>query len=111
MSQTPSLGEFEQIVLLALLRLGDDAYGVTILREIASCTRRNVSAGALYTTLHRMESKGLVISREGTPTPERGGRAKRLVRVTSSGRKAVARAQAAYRSLLEGIELPLAPIR
>ncbi len=105
MATEKSLGEFEQIVLLAVLRLGDEAYGVTILEEIAARTGRNASPGALYTTLHRMEDKGLVTFRDGAPTPERGGRAKRFVQVTDEGRKAVASAQAAYRSLMEGLEL------
>ncbi|HEY4380023.1 MAG TPA: helix-turn-helix transcriptional regulator [Acidobacteriaceae bacterium] len=105
MNPTPSLGEFEQIVLLATLRLGDEAYGVTILNEIAARTGRNPAPGALYTTLHRMEDKGLVTFRDGSPTPERGGRAKRFVTVTREGRTALASAQSAYRSLLEGLDL------
>ena len=105
MANTPSLGEFEQMVLLAVLRLGENAYGVTILGEIAQRTGRNVSPGALYTTLHRMEDKGLVTFRDGNPTPERGGRAKRFVTVTREGRHALASAQAAYRSLMEGLDL------
>jgi PadR family transcriptional regulator, regulatory protein PadR len=105
MANTTSLGEFEQIVLLAVLRLGDTAYGVTILSEIAERTGRNVSPGALYTTLHRMEDKGLVTFRDGNPTPERGGRAKRFVTVTREGRDALASAQAAYRNLMEGLDL------
>lgn len=109
MRNPPSLGEFEQIVLLAALRLGDDAYGVTILSEIAARTDRNPSPGALYTTLHRMEDKGLVTFRDGSPTPERGGRAKRFVTVTPKGRNALATAQAAYRRLMEGLDL--APTR
>jgi PadR family transcriptional regulator PadR len=104
-----SLGEFEQIVLLAVLRLGDEAYGVTILGEIAARTGRNSSPGALYTTLHRMEDKGLVTFRDGSPTPERGGRAKRFVTVTREGRDALASAQSAYRSLMEGLNLLSAP--
>ena len=111
MNPHPSLGEFEQIVLLAVLRLGDEAYGVTILAEIAAKTGRNPSPGALYTTLHRMEDKGLVTSRDGSPTPERGGRAKRFVTVTREGRSALTSAQAAYRSLLEGLDLLTAPNR
>jgi DNA-binding PadR family transcriptional regulator len=110
MNPNPSLGEFEQIVLLAVLRLGDQAYGVTILGEIAARTGRNPSPGALYTTLHRMEDKGLVTFRDGSPTPERGGRAKRFVTVTREGRNALASAQSAYRSLLEGLDLLTAPI-
>lgn len=100
-----SLGEFEQIVLLAVLRLRDQAYGVTILNEIAAHTGRNPAPGALYTTLHRMEDKGLITFRDGCPTPERGGRAKRFVQVTREGRSALASAQAAYRSLLQGLDL------
>lgn len=104
-----SLGEFEQTVLLAVLRLGDQAYGVTILEEIAARTGRNPSPGALYTTLHRMEDKGLVTFRDGDPTPERGGRAKRFVTVTREGRTALASAQAAYRSLMEGLDMLTLP--
>ena len=111
MANSSSLGEFEQIVLLAVLRLGEEAYGVTILNEIAARTGRNPSPGALYTTLHRMEDKGLVTSRDGCPTPERGGRAKRFVTVTREGRNAVASAQAAYRSLLDGLDLLAEPAR
>src|ERR1035437_7710101 len=109
MNPERSLGEFEQIVLLAVLRLDDRAYGVTILGEIAAKTGRNPSPGALYTTLHRMEDKGLITFRDGSPTPERGGRAKRFVIVTQSGRNALASAQSAYRSLLEGLDLLTAP--
>ena len=111
MNPNPSLGEFEQIVLLAVLRLGDQAYGVTILAEIAAKTGRNPSPGALYTTLDRMEDKGLVTFRDGSPTPERGGRAKRFVTVTREGRNALASAQSAYRSLLEGLDLLTEPAR
>ena len=111
MDRQTSLGEFEQIVLLAALRLGENAYGVTILAEIAARTGRNVSPGALYTTLHRMEDKGLVTFRDGSPTPERGGRAKRFVTVTREGRNALASAQAAYRSLLDGLDLLAEPVR
>ena len=105
-----SLGEFEQIVLLAVLRLGSQAYGVNILGEIAAHTGRNPAPGALYTTLHRMEDKGLITFREGAPPPERGGRSKRFVIVTDRGRTLLASAQAAYRSLLQGLDLttPLA---
>ncbi len=110
MNPDRSLGEFEQIVLLAVLRLKDEAYGVTILAEIADKTGRNPSPGALYTTLHRMEDKGLVTFRDGSPTPERGGRAKRFVTVTKPGRNALASAQSAFQSLLQGIDLFDAPL-
>src|SRR5580765_8497844 len=85
------LGEFEHIVLLALMRLGDDAYGVTVRREIEVRTAREVSIGAIYATLDRMEAKGLVRSRVGEPTAARGGRAKRHFRITSRGVTAVNR--------------------
>jgi PadR family transcriptional regulator PadR len=103
--QPPSLGEFEQITLLAILRLGENAYGVSIRNEIAACTGREPAPGALYTTLDRMEAKGLVQSRLGEPTAERGGRAKRFVRVTKKGRVALVAAQRSYQSLLRGLDL------
>jgi PadR family transcriptional regulator, regulatory protein PadR len=106
MAATPALGEFEQVVLLAILRLADDAYGVTIRREIAECTERDPAPGALYTTLDRLEEKGMVASTYGDPTPERGGRAKRYFTVTARGVRAVARAQRAFRRLLQGLVLP-----
>lgn len=106
MATAHSLGEFEQIVLLAILRLGDNAYGVTIGAEITECTRREPAPGALYTTLDRLEDKGLVTSRLGDPTPQRGGRAKRYFALNSKGLAAITRAQQSYRRLLEGCELP-----
>jgi PadR family transcriptional regulator PadR len=105
MMQPVLLGEFEQIVLLAILRLSEGAYGVTILGEIAACTKRHPSRGALYTTLDRMEEKGLVTSRFGDPTPLRGGRAKRYFTVTKKGRFALINAQRSYQSLLQGLDL------
>ncbi len=100
-----ALGEFEQVVLLAILRLGNAAYGVSIRSEIEVCARRGVSPGALYTTLERLEGKGLVVGRAGEPTPERGGRAKRFYTVTKAGRSRLAAAQRAFRSLLAGLDL------
>ncbi len=99
------LGEFEQVVLLAILRLTDAAYGVSIRSEIEVCTGRKVSPGALYTTLERLEGKGLVTGRSGEPTPERGGRAKRFYTVTKAGRGRLVAAQTAFRSLLVGLDL------
>lgn len=101
-----TLGEFEHIVLLAVLRLGEDAYGVSIRAEIAACTGRDPTPGALYTTLDRLEDKCLLRSRLGDPTPSRGGRAKRYFTVTAAGIQAVASAQRAYQSLLKGLKLP-----
>jgi DNA-binding PadR family transcriptional regulator len=99
------LGEFEHIVLLAVLRLDDQAYGVTVRREIEVCTRREVSIGAIYATLDRLEAKGYVQSRSGDPTPERGGRSKRFFRVTARGMSAVNRTHRVLRSLTEGLDL------
>ena len=106
MSSPLVLGEFEQVVLLAILRLDNGAYGVTIRAEITACTDREPAPGALYTTLDRLEEKGLLTSRFGDPTPQRGGRAKRYFKVSASGLEAVARAQRCYQRLLEGLELP-----
>jgi len=105
MSAREYLGEFEHIVLLAVLRLGDQAYGVTIRREIEARTRREVSIGAIYATLDRLEAKKLVQSRLGDPTPERGGRSKRFFRVTAQGVSAVKHTHRALRSLAEGLAL------
>jgi DNA-binding PadR family transcriptional regulator len=105
MSPAASLGEFEQIVLLAILRLDENAYGVTIRAEIAACTDREPAPGALYTTLDRLQDKGLVTSRLGDPTPQRGGRAKRFFTVTAAGVAAVTQAQRSYRRLLKGLRL------
>jgi PadR family transcriptional regulator, regulatory protein PadR len=105
MRKPPSLGEFEQIVLLAVLRLGEDAYGVTIRAEIAACAGRVPAPGALYTTLDRLEEKGILRSRVGEATPQRGGRAKRYFALTKNGLAALVNAQRAYQSLLEGLDL------
>jgi DNA-binding PadR family transcriptional regulator len=106
MAAEPTLGEFEQVVLLAILRVGEEAYGVPIRAEIEECTGRDPAPGALYTTLDRLEEKGCVISRMGDPTPQRGGRARRYFEVTQSGVHAVARSQRSYQRLLKGLELP-----
>jgi PadR family transcriptional regulator, regulatory protein PadR len=100
-----SLGEFEHLVLLALLRLGDRAYGVTVRQEIESRTKREVSIGAVYATLDRLETKGYVKSRQGDPTPQRGGRSKRFFRIITAGVTAVNRAQRALHNMTEGLDL------
>jgi DNA-binding PadR family transcriptional regulator len=84
------VGEFEYLVLAAAATLGDDAYGTTLRAEIERTSGRSCSVGALYTTLDRLESKGLVTTRMGEPTAARGGRAKRFVKVTAKGRSAAA---------------------
>ncbi len=85
MAKGTYLGEFEQLVLLALLRLGADAYGMTIRREIEQRAGRPVSIGAAYATLERLEAKGYVRSKLGKPTAERGGRAKRFYKLKPAG--------------------------
>jgi DNA-binding PadR family transcriptional regulator len=87
------LGRFEHLLLLAVIRLGEEAYGMTIRRELADHTGREVSVGAIYTALSRLEARGYVQSKLGEPTPERGGKAKRYYRVLPAGRKALAKAQ------------------
>jgi DNA-binding PadR family transcriptional regulator len=79
------LGEFEYLLLTAAARLGDDAYGAAIREEIEEATGRRCSIGALYTTLDRLEKKGLLKTWMGEATPQRGGRAKRMVSVTTKG--------------------------
>jgi PadR family transcriptional regulator PadR len=88
------LGRFEHELLLTVMRLGDEAYGMTIRRELGAHTGREVAVGAIYTALARLEARGLVQSRLGDPTPERGGKAKRYYRVLAPGRRAVAKANA-----------------
>src|ERR1700736_5653881 len=105
MSGRDFLGEFEHIIVLALLRLEDRAYGVTVRQEIEFRTKREVSIGAVYATLNRLETKGYVRSRRGDPTPERGGRSKRFFRVTAKGVAAVNRTQRALQSMTEGLDL------
>lgn len=105
MGQALNLGEFEQLILLAILRLGDRAYGVTIRAELSDRAGRTITPGALYTALERLEAKGLITSRMGEPTPQRGGRAKRYVTVSAAGMQALTRALQAYERLLDGLEL------
>jgi DNA-binding PadR family transcriptional regulator len=102
-----SLGEFEYLVLLAVLRLGKDAYGMRVRREIADRTERDTTIGAVYATLDRLEEKNLVAGEMSDPTPERGGRGKRSFRLTGAGIAAVNRAQRESESMLEGLAFPL----
>ena len=99
------LGEFEHIVILALLRLGDRAYGVTVRQEIETRTRREVSIGAIYATLARLTEKGYVKSHVGDPTPERGGRSKRFFQVTAKGVVAINRTHRAVQNMTAGLDL------
>lgn len=99
MSTHTGLGEFEHLVLLAVRNLGDRAYGASIQRMIETRTGRNVAIGAVYVTLGRLERKGYVSTHKGTPTPERGGRPKRLVQLETRGIQALERAAAALDAL------------
>jgi DNA-binding PadR family transcriptional regulator len=99
-----NLGEFEQLVLLAILRLEDDAYGATIRRLIVEATGRDVSIGAIYTTLDRLQTKALVRSRLGEPTGERGGRRRKIYALTAAGQEAMSRAYTAFLSLARGLK-------
>ncbi len=89
MSDRSYLGEFELMILLSVIKLGEDAYGVPISHELEAHRGRDVSIGSVYAALERLESKGLVSSTLGDPTPERGGKAKRYFRVTKAGLRQV----------------------
>jgi len=99
-----SLGEFEHLVLVAILRLREDAYGVTIRQEIENRAGRDVSIGAIYTTLERLEQKGYVKSRRGDPTPERGGKAKRYFKLTAPGSKALYESRTTFDDMWRGLK-------
>jgi len=97
------LGEFELLVMLCVIRLGEGAYGVPISREIEQRTGRDVAFGTVYATLERLQKKGLVRSDLGDPTPERGGRAKRYFRVTSAGLRTVRETKQSLIGLWQGL--------
>ncbi|HEV1287668.1 MAG TPA: helix-turn-helix transcriptional regulator [Bryobacteraceae bacterium] len=111
MSKGELLGEFEHLILLAVLRLDDDAYGMRVRQEIADRTGRDVSIGAVYATLDRLAEKGLVVSSMGEATPERGGRAKRSFRLTRAGADSVNRARHEMESMTDGLRFPLRGVR
>jgi DNA-binding PadR family transcriptional regulator len=97
------LGNFELMVMLALIRLGEGAYGVPISTEIEATTGREVGVGSVYAALGRLEEKGLVSSEVGEPTAERGGRAKRHFRVTGKGLRVVRETQQSFVKLWKGL--------
>jgi PadR family transcriptional regulator len=102
--KTPTyLSDFELIAMLAVLRLGDDAYGVPIAREIEEQTKREVKLGSIYAALERLEEKGLVVSELGEPTRERGGRAKRYFHVTGQGMRRVRETRETLIKLWRGV--------
>lgn len=97
-------GEFELLVLIAILRLGDDAYGVTILDELERRTTRTLTLGTVYKTLGRLEQKGYLRTRVAPPTPQRGGRRRKLYAVTAAGFCAARHSLADLRQLVQGLE-------
>jgi PadR family transcriptional regulator, regulatory protein PadR len=99
------LGEFEQVVLLTVLRLGDGAYGATVRAEIERMTDRSPAIGAVHATLERLERKGFVSSWSGKPTSERGGKAKRHFKVEAAGVSALKTAQRTLQRLHAGLSL------
>jgi DNA-binding PadR family transcriptional regulator len=109
MSTAEHIGEFEQLVLLALLRLGRDAYGATIRDEIEARGGRAASISAVYTTLERLEAKGLVRSRIGAPTPQRGGKRKRHYELLAPGVRALRQSHETIRRMTDGLEGILEP--
>jgi DNA-binding PadR family transcriptional regulator len=106
MARGDLIGSLEHMVLLALVHLGPNAYGMTVRREIEQRTGRDISIGAIYTTLQRLETKGYVTSTVGEPTAERGGRAKRMFRLEADGRRALHASQMAIAQMTAGLPLP-----
>lgn len=104
MARSTFLGEFEQVTLLAVARLKEEAYGVTIRKEIEDRSSRKVAIGSVYAALERMERKGMILSTVGEPTPERGGRAKRYFELSPAGLKALLDARATLNRLWEDLE-------
>jgi DNA-binding PadR family transcriptional regulator len=98
------LGSLEHIILLALMRLDGDAHGMIVRREIEERTGRNISIGAVYATLERLEAKAYISSFTGEPTPQRGGRAKRLFRFVAAGKRALEVSEQTIRSMTAGLK-------
>ena len=105
MTKRKFLGEFEQLVLLAVVRLKGEGYGLAIRREIEASTGRAVSIGAIYATLERLETKGHLSSRAGASTPERGGRARRHFGLSPQGKDALRRSREMLDTMWEGVDL------
>lgn len=106
-----TIGAFEQQILFALMHLGVDAYGLTIREEIEGRTGRPISAGALYTALDRLEKRGMVSSRLGDPTPQRGGKRKRLYTVEPPGERALTQAYESLELMANGLKARLKALR
>jgi PadR family transcriptional regulator PadR len=99
-----ALGEFEQMVLLAILHLGDGVYGVPIVDEIQRRTGRTVAPAAVYVTLRRLEEKGLLTSWMSDSTPERGGKSRRCVKITSAGLESLRESRKVLDSMWKGLD-------
>jgi PadR family transcriptional regulator PadR len=108
-SQSP-LGEFEILILLAALRLEEDATGSRVRDEIENITGRRVARGAVYVTMDRLEDKRLLASRQAAPTPDRGGRPRRIYRVQLAGVRAVERSLTALARMRAGLDLAVGPL-
>lgn len=106
---SPALGALELTILLAVARLGDEAYGLAVRRDVSTRTARDYSVGAIYTTLGRLEAKGFVVSRTTAPLPTRGGRSRRQFEVTAAGQRAIRHAERVARSVWAGVGRPLHP--
>ncbi len=102
--KAPPLGDFEQLVLLGVLRLGSEAYGAAIRQEIHARSGRDVSINAVYTTLERLETKGLLHSWTGEPTAQRGGRRRKFYGLRPAGLAAMRQAYHAFQSMADGLE-------
>ena len=111
MHSAGALGEFEQVVLLAIVQLGNDVYGVPIVEEIQRRTGRRVGPAAVHITLRRLETKGLVTSWLGDPTPERGGKARRYVKVTSAGLESLRATRKVIDQMWQGLDFGLRGVR
>ena len=98
-----ALGALELTILLAVVRLGDDAYGLSVRRDVSARTGRDYSVGAIYTTLERLEAKRFVTSQTTDPTPTRGGRSRRQFKVTAAGQRAIRQAERVARSVWDGV--------
>jgi PadR family transcriptional regulator, regulatory protein PadR len=108
---TPPLGTLELAVLLAVARLRDEAYGLAVRRDLAARIGRDYSVGALYTTLQRLEDKGLLTSHLGEPLPVRGGRSRRQFTVSGAGARALREAERHAASIWAGVSTALRPRR
>ena len=106
----PIVGEFEHLVLLALVRLGNGAYGAAIRREIRDQTGRDAAVGTVYMALARLEKKKMIVSYAGIPTRQRGGRRRRHYLIDTAGQQALGRAYRAFTAMAEGIEGELAKL-